>query len=195
MIRRKYTGLLRAFIVWVFFVGRRAQTPEPRSAPRTIAIRCGRLIDGKGDAPITNAVVLIEGNQIKSVGANIAIPAGAEVIDLSGATVLPGLIDCHTHLLSNFESAVDEDSNMLLTVVKMSTAKRALLGAAMGREDLEAGITTVRDLGNSGFNGDVALRDAIRDGWITGPRIVASTRALSTMGGQFGPIQTEAQKI
>ncbi len=84
---------------------------------------------------------------------------------------------------------------MILTVTQMGTAKRALLGAAMAREELEAGITTVRDLGNSGLNGDVALRDAIRAGWVTGPRIIASTRALSAAGGQFGSISTETQKI
>ena len=65
----------------------------------------------------------------------------------------------------------------------------------MGREDLEAGITTVRDLGNSGWNGDVALRDAIDAGWVTGPRIRASTRALSAAGGQFGGLQADAQKL
>ena len=69
---------------------------------------------------------------------------------------------------------------------QMSPAKRALLGAAMAREMLEAGFTAVRDLGNSGTNGDVALRDAIHDGWVMGPRMVVSTRALSPIGGQYG---------
>jgi imidazolonepropionase-like amidohydrolase len=171
----------------------------PQAGPgggKSIAIRCGQLIDGKSDAPIPGAVILIEGERIKAVGANVTIPAGAEVIDLSSATVLPGLIDCHTHLLQNYDGAFGgDDPNMILTITQMSTAKRALLGAAMGREDLEAGITTVRDLGNSGWNGDVALRDAINAGWVTGPRIVASTRALAAAGGQLGPVQTEAQKI
>src|SRR5437870_4352753 len=129
MMGRKYPSLVSVLIVLASFAGLTAQTREPGSSPRTIAIRCGRLIDGKSDAPITNAVVLIEGNQIKSVGASITIPAGAEIIDLGGATVLPGLVDCHTHLLTNFDPARGEDSNMLLTVSQMSTAKRALLGA------------------------------------------------------------------
>jgi imidazolonepropionase-like amidohydrolase len=79
-----------------------------------------------------------------------------------------------------------DDPNMLLTAGQMSTAKRALLGVKMGREDLEAGITTVRDLGNSGHNGDVALRDAINEGWAIGPRMLVSTRALAAAGRTVG---------
>lgn len=164
--------------------------------PQTIAIRAARLIDGKNDAPISNAVILIEGARITNVGSGLSIPANAEVIDLGNATVLPGLIDCHTHLLQNYDSALgNDDPNMILTVTQLGTTRRALLGAAMGREDLEAGITTVRDLGNSGINGDIALRDAINAGWVEGPRIIASTRALSAAGGQFGRVSAETQKL
>jgi imidazolonepropionase-like amidohydrolase len=99
-------------------------------------------------------------------------------------------------LLENYSGAIGgDDENMVLTVTTQSTASRALLGAAMGREDLEAGITTVRDLGNSGWNGDVALRNAIRSGWVVGPRIFASTRALAAAGGQFGTVTADTQKI
>lgn len=171
-----------------------AQVQQPKS--NTIVIKAGRLIDVKAGTALENQTIIIEGERIKSVGANLPIPAGAQVIDLSRSTVLPGMIDSHTHLLQNYDGALGgDDNNMILTVTQMSVAKRALLGAAMGREDLEAGITTVRDLGNSGLNGDVALRDAINNGWVVGPRIIASTRALSAAGGQFGGVQAETQKI
>lgn len=173
-----------------------AQTVANAPAPKLIAVRAARMLDVKSGNVITDAVILIENSRITAAGSKLAVPAGAEVIDLGNATVLPGLIDSHTHLLMNYDGAVGSDEpNMILTVTRMSTASRALLGAKMGREDLEAGITTVRDLGNSGVNGDVALRDAISAGWVTGPRMVVSTRALAAAGGQFGGVQIETQKI
>lgn len=169
---------------------------QPNTPQKTIAIRCGKLIDVKAGEIVPNAVIIINGEAITAVGSNIDIPKDAQVIDLSNATVLPGLIDSHTHLLSNLNGAIGgDDPNMILTVAALGNSRRVLLGAAMGREALEAGFTTVRDLGNSGLNGDVALRDAIKAGWVVGPRIVASTRALSAAGGQFGTVAAEAQKI
>jgi imidazolonepropionase-like amidohydrolase len=154
------------------------------------------MLDVKAGSVVNDAVVIIENGRIKSIGSGLAVPAGSQVIDLGNAMILPGLIDCHTHLLENYEGVVGgDDPNMILTVTQMSTAKRALLGAAMGREDLEAGITAVRDLGNSGWNGDVALREAIRTGWVVGPRMVVSTRALAAAGGQFGNLSADVQKI
>ena len=158
------------------------------------AIKCGRLLDVRTGRVLLHGVVLVQGKTILQAGANLPIPVGADVIDLGNALVLPGLIDAHTHLLQNYQPELGGDeTNMLLTVATLSTARRALLGAAMGRQDLEAGITTVRDLGNSGLNGDVALRDAINQGHVVGPRIVASTRALSVAGGQLGHLTPEAQ--
>ena len=171
-----------------------ASSPPPQSA--TTVVRAARMIDPKSGNVMQNPVIVVRGGRIVSVGANAAPPAGATVIDLGALTLMPGLVDAHTHLLQNYRGELGgDDPNMLLTVATMSTAKRALLGARMGREDLEAGITTVRDVGNSGFSGDVALRDAINAGWVTGPRIRASTRAISAAGGQFGTVQPETQKL
>lgn len=164
--------------------------------PHLVVLRAAKMLDVKAQKVVPNAVVIVEGDKIKQVGSGIAVPAGAKVIDLGNATLLPGLVDVHTHLLQNYDFALGgDDNNMALTVAQMSPAERALLGAKMGREDLEAGITTVRDVGNSGINGDVALRDAINRGWVSGPRIVASTRALSAAGGQFGHLQHDAQAL
>lgn len=164
---------------------------------QVVALRAARLIDGKSDSSIANAVVVIEDGKIKAVGPGLTVPSGAKVIDLGDATLLPGFIDAHTHLLSEMDgtSVMHQDFEMLRIVASQSTAERALLGAKLGREDLEAGITTVRDLGNSGVDGDVALRRAINRGWLTGPRIIAATRALAAPGGQFGTLTPEAQKI
>jgi imidazolonepropionase-like amidohydrolase len=173
-----------------------AQAQPTASPPAPTVIRAARMIDPKTGTTIQNPVVVVQRGRIVSVGANAAIPSGAKVIDLGSLTLLPGLIDAHTHLLQNYRGELGgDDPNMILTVTTMSTAKRALLGAKMGLEDLEAGITTVRDLGNSGWGGDVALRDAINAGWVVGPRIRAATRAISAAGGQFGAMQPETQRI
>jgi len=174
----------------------RGQVSLPSAQSTTTVVRAARMIDPKSGNVMQNPVIVVRGGRIVSVGANAAPPAGATVIDLGTLTLMPGLVDAHTHLLQNYRGELGgDDPNMLLTVATMSTAKRALLGVRMGREDLEAGITTVRDVGNSGFSGDVALRDAINAGWVTGPRIRASTRALSAAGGQFGTLQPETQKL
>jgi imidazolonepropionase-like amidohydrolase len=176
---------------------RASAQPQPAGpAPATTVIRAARMIDVKAGTTIQNPVVVVQRGRIVSVGANAPTPPGAKVIDLGNLTLLPGLIDAHTHLLQNYRGELGgDDPNMILTVTTMSTAKRALLGAKMGLEDLEAGITTVRDLGNSGWGGDVALRDAINSGWVVGPRIRAATRAISAAGGQFGTVQPETQRL
>lgn len=186
---------LTLFSILLFARSVFAQTPQGAQPPKPIAVRASRMLDVKTGNVITDAVIIIENGRIVGAGSKLPIPAGAQVIDLGGAFVLPGLIDCHTHLLLNMDPAIGEDENMILTVTQSSTAKRALMGAKMGLEDLEAGITAVRDLGNSGVNGDVALRDAIRSGWVTGPRVVAATRALSAAGGQFGNLSADTQKL
>lgn len=192
---KSFKGIWLPAIMFVFLPFVCGQTTAAQSG-RT-AIRSARLIDGKSEAVVNNAVILIENDKITAVGSGLQTPANAKVIDLGDSTLLPGFIDAHTHLLSEMDGTnlTLQDVEMLRIVATQSTARRALLGAKLGREDLEAGITTVRDLGNSGVNGDVALRDAINNGWLPGPRILAATRALAAQGGQFGPLTPEAQSI
>lgn len=169
------------------------------AAPGTTLVKAARVLDVKAGKYLEGQAVLVREGVIAAVGAFAELQKQAPnvtVIDLGQATLLPGLIDCHTHLLQNYDGKFGgDDPNMVLTVAGMSPASRALLGAKMGKEDLEAGITAVRDLGNSGMNGDVALRNAIRSGWVEGPRMAVSTRALSSAGGQFGALQPAAQSL
>src|SRR5687767_9075588 len=133
-------------------------TQQLVTPPTITAIRAGSMLDVKSGTAVRNVIVVVEDGRIKAVGPNVPIPSGARLLDLGDMTLLPGLIDAHTHLLDNRHGAnVDSRSAMLLSVAQASTAKRALMGAALGREVLTAGFTTVRDLGNSGVNGDVAL--------------------------------------
>jgi len=141
------------------------------------AIKCGRLFDGKTLALQENVVVLVEGNKVRAVGKSVAIPAEAKVIDLSHATVMPGLIDCHTHM---FLHGINYDE----AILKKSQQYRAIWASVAARKTLLAGFTSVRDIETEGGGyGDVALRDAINDGIVIGPRMQCATRALSITGG------------
>ena len=124
-----------------------------------------------------DVVVLVDGNRIRAVGKSVAIPAGAKVIDLSRATVMPGLIDCHTHM---FLHGIPYDD----TLLKKSLQYRAIWASVAARKTLLVGFTTIRDLETEGaWYGDAALRDAINDGLVIGPRMQCATRALSVTGG------------
>jgi imidazolonepropionase-like amidohydrolase len=137
------------------------------------AIRTGRLVDGVGGPPVSGAVILIENDRITAVGTALAIPSGSRVIDLSNATVLPGLIDCHTHITS----APGEAERF-----RMSFVDAAILAPVYAKATLEAGFTTIRDVGAPQFV-DVALRKAIDRGDIPGPRIQAASMPISATGG------------
>jgi imidazolonepropionase-like amidohydrolase len=169
--------------------------PRLAFADPLVAVRAARMFDGVHDRPTYHAVVLVENGRIAKVGSNLAIPAGARIVDLGDRTLLPGFIDCHTHLLLQTDPALDGGVELLREVATQTTAERTARAARLAREDLMAGITTVRDLGNCGVNGDVALRDAIARGDVIGPRMVVSTRALAPRGGQFGRLAPAAQGI
>ena len=157
------------------------QVPAKERAPaKRTAIRAGRLIDGKSDKPLENALILVEGDKIVSVAAGGAAPAGVEVIDLSKATVLPGFADTHTHLLLNGDITAEDYDVQLL---KQSIPYRAILSARNARIALEHGFTTMRDLETEGaMYADVDIKNAIANGEVPGPRMQVATRAMTPTG-------------
>jgi len=161
-----------------------AQRPPPAEEPATL-IRAGRIFDSERGVFVANRDVLVRGGRIERVGENLAAPAGARTIDLRGHTLLPGLIDAHTHLLSLTDPRIGDTMEFTRMLTLEGTPLRALRGAARGRTWLEAGFTTVRDLGNSGRFGDFALATAIEEGSVVGPRVFASGPGLSPYGGQL----------
>jgi len=155
---------------WPFAIQNSGQARvEAQSNPSTkqLAIRCGKLLDGKSPTFISDAVILIDGDRIAAVGRGLKIPAGAEMIDLSRATVLPGLIDTHTHLTYHYDTEQNEKS-----------AVTAIYAAENARLTLGAGFTTVRNLG-AGDGIDFDLRHSIDEGAVSGPRIQASGAPLT----------------
>jgi imidazolonepropionase-like amidohydrolase len=143
-------------------------------APKMMAVRAGRLLDVRTGKTLANQIIIIQDDKIASVGSGTQIPAGAQVIDLSSATVLPGLIDAHTHITMT--------TNFGYSRLGISIPREALNGARNARVTLDAGFTTIRNVGASGFT-DVALRDAINAGDVPGPRMLVSGPALSITGG------------
>ncbi len=157
----------------VFAVGTHAQAPAP------VAVRAGKVLDVQTGKYLTSQIIWTENGRIKAVGPAAEIqpklPSGVRVIDLSNDTVLPGLIDSHTHLTFDPKSAG-------YTGLSISVPREALVGARNARVTLEAGFTTVRNLAADGY-ADIALRDAINADDVPGPRILASGPALSIAGG------------
>jgi imidazolonepropionase-like amidohydrolase len=141
-----------------------------------LAIRAARLIDGRGGAPLLNAVIIVDSTRITAVGARLPIPSGTRVIDLGNATVLPGLIDCHTHVTGGNPGDYYE------SLFRRSPIDYAVASPTFARRTLEAGFTTVRDVGSGEFI-DVALRRAIDSGLVVGPRMRVATLAIGSTGG------------
>ena len=178
-----------------------ANTLAAQSPGNVTLVKAAHLLDPRTGNVLSPAAVLIENDKIKEVGApaqvQAHVPTGAKTIDLGSATLLPGLIDSHTHLFTDPVVPAEAERSRryngdfaptLLLEIAESPSKRVLKGAQLAREDLESGFTTVRNLGHSGIDGDVAVRDAINAGSIPGPRILASGRKI-THNANFGYLQ------
>ncbi|NDD62808.1 MAG: amidohydrolase family protein [Acidobacteria bacterium] len=179
--------MLRRFLTMLLFllsaVGADAQVT---------AIRAGKLVDPESGTTSLNQVILVEGRTIRAVGAEVTIPAGAKLIDLSSMTVMPGLIDCHTHVCSGVFSRRGiprkaARSGQLSYDLGNTTAYRAIQGVANARTMLESGFTTIRDIGNAGNYADVDLRRAITEGLVPGPTMITAGRIIAPFGGQYAP--------
>jgi imidazolonepropionase-like amidohydrolase len=197
-MRGKAFGAIAILLVAAPSIAQQQRVPPPPSPAAPIAIKAGRLIDPEAGTAAANQTILVQDGKISAVGANVAIPAGAQVIDLSNLTVLPGLVEAHNHLTMTlveavplygsaprFSDRVFDSSPLLEMFVTDTTAYRALEGAGNAFTLLDHGFTLERDLGNSGLYADTALRQAIEAGWIPGPTIVNSGIIIGGYGGQF----------
>jgi imidazolonepropionase-like amidohydrolase len=172
----------RIFLIFLCF-GISAQ-----AADQSIAIKAARMFDGKSTALVQNAVVIVQGDKIVDAGSNLLIPAGAQVVDLGDATLSPGFMDAHTHLTADYSG----DYNLRrLKEVDLNVSEQAIIATEHARATIDAGFTTVRDLGSrfvgSRYFVDVALRNSINKGVIVGPRMLVATKGIGATGGHFDP--------
>ncbi len=153
---------------------------------QTIALKGARLFDGKSKTLLQNAVIIVQGDKIADVGANLEIPSDAKVVDLGDVTLSPGFMDAHTHLTLDFSGNFNE---LRMRELQMNVSEQAIKATAYARATVEAGFTTVRDLG-SRFIGspefvDVALRNSINKGIVVGPRMLVAGFGVGATGGHF----------
>jgi imidazolonepropionase-like amidohydrolase len=154
------------------------------AAAQVTAIRAGRVVDPDAGAIAQNQVILVEGGKITAIGGNVKIPSGATVIDLSRSTVSPGLVDAHTHLCMDVQAKRDA-GNYYITTLLDPDAYRSIQGVVNAKTMLEAGFTSVRDVGNEGRYACVQVRRAIQRGLIPGPTMITAGRIIAPYGGQF----------
>ncbi len=159
-----------------------------RAADKVVVLKAARLFDGKSKTLVQNGVVIVQGNKIVDAGSNLPAPPDAQVVDLGDATLLPGFMDGHTHLTLDFSGNYNERR---LKEVGLNVSEQAIAATNYARATVEAGFTTVRDLG-SRFVGskefvDIALRNSINKGMIVGPRMLVATFGIGATGGHFDP--------
>ncbi|MEP7071527.1 MAG: amidohydrolase family protein [Verrucomicrobiota bacterium] len=156
---------------------------------KIIALKAARLFDGKAKSLLPNAVVLVQGDKILDAGSNVAIPEGAEVVDLGDATLSPGFMDAHTHLTFDYSGNYNEHR---LHELDLNISEIAYECMPNAKATLEAGFTSVRDLGSRITNAhdfpDVSLRNAINRGLLPGPRMLVATHGIGATGGHFDPL-------
>jgi len=159
-----------------------------QAADQLIVLKAARLFDGKSNALLQNAVVIVQGDKIVDAGSNLPIPSAAQVIDLGDATLAPGFMDAHTHLTADFSGNYNERR---LQQLDLNVSEQAIRATAFARATVEAGFTTVRDMGSrfvaSHESVDVALRNSINKGVIVGPRMLVATKGIGATGGHFDP--------
>ena len=158
------------------------------AADQTIVLKAARMFDGKSKALVQNGVVIVQGDKIVDVGSNLPVPAGAKVIDLGDVTLSPGFMDAHTHLTSDFSG---DFNKRRLEQLDLNVSEQAIRAVGYARTTVEAGFTTVRDVGSRFVSSrefvDVALRNAINKGLIVGPRMLVATKGIGATGGHFDP--------
>src|ERR1700747_3253208 len=173
---------------FVFLVSPAPSAIADPAADKVIVLKAARLFDGKSKALVQNGVVIVQGNKIVDAGSNLPAPADAQVIDLGDSTLSPGFMDGHTHLTLDFSGNYNERR---LKEIDLNVSEQAIVATAYARATVEAGFTTVRDLG-SRFVGshefvDVALRNSINKRVIVGPRMLVATKGIGATGGHFDP--------
>src|SRR5207247_1268509 len=160
-----------------------------RAADNVIALKAARLFDGKSKSLVPNGVVIVRDDKVVDVGSNLSSPADAQVIDLGDATLSPGFMDAHTHLTLDYSGSYNERR---LQELDKNISEQALDCVPNARATIEAGFTTVRDVGSRSTNShdcmDVSLRNAINRGIVVGPRMLVATHGIGATGGHFDPM-------
>jgi imidazolonepropionase-like amidohydrolase len=174
----RFTVFVIVILFFVFQINAQIGAPGEKRGKGVVAVKAAQIIDGTGKEPIKNGVIIITDDRITAIGANLPIPSGAKVIDLGNTTLLPGFIDSHTHLLMRVLGDPEGANARFRDYDSMA----AILGVGNAEKTLMAGFTTVRNVGAGNFD-DLALRKAINDGWIWGPRMLTAGHSVGITGG------------